>query len=296
MRIYRQNIFFVEKKGMLVKKYKTNLSSHPHTHDFIEIVFVINGDGIHTVDDVDYPLTAGSFFVVDNGKTHSIIPSVTTEYFNIFLTVDYVKKMKLYDTNGNQMSAYDYLVTSENNPVATYFAADTAAVLEKLFDSMLLEFGSKEQLYNEAVRAYLKLILVSWIRFRKKSHNTPSAKSPQAALPRIIDFINKHYDEKITLAEIASKYSYNPAYFGRLFKKSYNMSFNQYLYKRRIDAACELLITTNQNISEIAVNVGFTNTTHFYREFDNLCGCTPKEYRTREVMKDNISAAKKQKV
>jgi YesN/AraC family two-component response regulator len=293
MRIYRQSTFFVEKKGMLIKKYKTNLPSHPHTHDFIEIVFVTNGEGIHTIDGVDYPIVAGSFFVVDNEKTHSILPMSMAEYYNIFLTVDFVKKMKLYDANGNQSNVYNYLKTSEDNPVAIYLNSETASELERYFEAMYLEFSSKKQLYNEAMRAYMKLIMTACIRFRQKAFNAPDVKSPQNMLPRIIDYINKYYSEKITLQSIAEKYGYNSAYFGRLFKKNYGISFNQYLYRKRIDAACELLITTNQNISEVASNVGFTNTTHFYKEFENIVNCTPKEYRARELNRDNIFATRK---
>jgi len=293
MRIYRQTTFFVEKKGILIKKYKTNLPSHPHTHDFIEIVFITNGEGIHNIDGVDYPIVSGAFFVVDNEKTHSILPSSMAEYYNIFLTVDFVKKMKLYDASGNQSNVYNYLKTSDENPVAVYLNAETTAELERFFEAMYLEFNAKKPLYNEAVRSYMKLIMTSFIRFRQKARNMPNVKSQQNMLPRIIDYINKYYGEKITLQKIAEKYGYNSAYFGRLFKKNYGISFNQYLYRKRIDAACELLITTNQNISEIAANVGFTNTTHFYKEFENIVHCTPKEYRAKEINKDNIFATKK---
>ena len=160
MRIYRQNIFFVEKKGMLIKKYKTNISSHLHSHDFIEIVFVTSGNGTHTIDGVDYHMIPGSFFIVDSEKPHCIIPYGTTEYYNIFLTVDYVKKMKLYNINGNPTSVYDYLCSTNNNPIATYFNSDTYLSLVHLFDSMFLEFNSKEQLYNESMRTYFKLIMI----------------------------------------------------------------------------------------------------------------------------------------
>ena len=289
MRIYRQNTFFVEKKGILIKKYKTNQPSHPHTHDFIEIVFVLRGEGIHTIDGVDYPMAAGSFFVVDNEKTHSIVPLSTAEYYNIFMTVEFAKNLKLMDEDEGQKNVYDFLKTCAENPAAIYFNAETQTEIEHLCDMMYLELNSKKQLFSESMQSYVKLIMISYIRFRQKSQNATDLKLPQVALPRIIDYINKHYQEKITLQDIADKYKYNAAYFGRLFKKSYGLSLNQYIYRKRIEAASELLITTNQNISEIAINVGFSNMTHFYKEFECITGSTPREYRMEEMNRDNQS-------
>lgn len=291
MRIYRQSSFFVEQRGVLIKKYKRDIPSLSHAHDFIEIVFFLHGEGIHHIDGKDHPITKGSFFVVDKGRSHAILPSGTAEYYNIFLTVNFAKRLKTVDENGNMTTAYDHLHTAAGNPEAIYFPPDIAADVERYFDSMHLECDSKKPMYDEAMRAWMRLILISCIRHRKKNADHPADKHPQETLPGAIDYINRHYRTHVTLADVAAKYGYNPAYFGRLFKKSYALSFHQYLSKKRVEAACELLITTEQNIAEIAAAVGFGNTTHFYAEFYALVGCTPKEYREREMAFDNISAA-----
>ena len=295
LRIYRKNTFFVEERGVLIKKYKRDIPSLPHAHDFLELVFFLHGEGIHHIDGTDHPITPGSFFVVDNGRPHAILPSGTAEYYNVFLTVNFAKRLKTTDEHGNITTAYDHLRAAPENPVAIYFPPETAAEVERYLEEMHLECDSKKQLYDEAMRAWMRLILISCIRYRCRHADHSALKQPEAVLPAAIDYINRNYRTRVTLESVAEKYGYNPAYFGRLFQKSYGLTFHRYLSKKRVEAACGLLITTEQNVAEIAAAVGFGNTTHFYAEFQKLVGCTPGEYRAREMALDNVAATERRR-
>ena len=127
-----------------------------------------------------------------------------------------------------------------------------------------------------------RLLLLQVHRAQLESKNTGRTRA-HMALPQVLDYINVHFTEPIRLHWLAEKYNYNPAYFGRLFRRSYGTSFEAYLQKKRISYAKELLVTTNYSVDNILQKIGYTNKNNFYRAFLEDCGCTPKEFRSAEM-------------
>ena len=96
----------------------------------------------------------------------------------------------------------------------------------------------------------------------------------------ILDYINEHFNEKITLSDLSQRCFYNPAYFSRLFKKTFNMSFTDYLMDLRLKRCAELLRNTDYTIDKVIKECGFSDRNTFYERFKNKYGCTPSEYRS----------------
>lgn len=71
----------------------------------------------------------------------------------------------------------------------------------------------------------------------------------------------------------------NPVYLGRLFRKSYNQYFNDYLLNLRIHEAKKLLRQTDLRMYEVAARVGFQNADYFVTQFEKLVKLSPTEYR-----------------
>lgn len=90
--------------------------------------------------------------------------------------------------------------------------------------------------------------------------------------------IHGHYEENITLNQVAQDLFVTPQYLAKLFKKHTGTTFNKYLNKTRIDRAVYLLLHSDHNIQEISEIVGYTNTNTFYTQFKSFTGMTPKAY------------------
>ena len=97
----------------------------------------------------------------------------------------------------------------------------------------------------------------------------------------VVDYLMGHYQDDISLAEIADRVGMNTTYFSRFFRKSTGQTFNQYLTKIRVSKACELLTTSERQITSICYEVGYNNVANFNRRFRNLKKVTPREYRSR---------------
>lgn len=99
------------------------------------------------------------------------------------------------------------------------------------------------------------------------------------AISFILQYMEQHYDENITLKSAADRIYMNASYFSTLFRKKTGITFVHYLQKLRIERAKELLLDPQYKIYEVAVKVGFVDEKYFFKVFKNCEGVTPNEYR-----------------
>lgn len=92
-------------------------------------------------------------------------------------------------------------------------------------------------------------------------------------------YIDAHLDEEIRLAQLASIAHVSPAYFSTLFKRFNGLPPVEFIMRRRVQQAIELIRTTDQNMTAIAMACGFNNSTNFYKAFRKVTGRTPVSYR-----------------
>lgn len=101
-----------------------------------------------------------------------------------------------------------------------------------------------------------------------------------------IGYINKHYAERLSLAQIAGKLYLSEPYLSRLFKNIAGMNFKEYLNRVRLNNAVESLLYTEKTITDISVECGFENPSSFNKMFKKNYHCSPSEYK-RKVQKKN---------
>ncbi len=101
------------------------------------------------------------------------------------------------------------------------------------------------------------------------------------AVHQAIQYIRAHYDERITLENVAGKVYLSPAYFSRIFSKATGEAFSVYLNRVRIEKSKELLINTKAKLTDIALSVGYGDQSYFCRVFRRIVGISPMQYRRK---------------
>ena len=98
-------------------------------------------------------------------------------------------------------------------------------------------------------------------------------------LQAVYDFISTHYQESISLRDVAQHLGFSPAYLTQLVKTHTGEPINQWIIKRRVTAARSLLLETEQSAERIAEAVGYQSINHFFRQFRQYYGTSPKAWR-----------------
>lgn len=94
-----------------------------------------------------------------------------------------------------------------------------------------------------------------------------------------LNYIDSHFNEKITLDAVANKLDLNPSYLATLFKKETGKTFASYILDMRIRTAICLLTKTDYTYTQIAYSLAFCSQSHFTKTFHKYTGYTPKQYR-----------------
>ncbi|MBZ4645688.1 MAG: two component transcriptional regulator, AraC family [Clostridia bacterium] len=101
-----------------------------------------------------------------------------------------------------------------------------------------------------------------------------------STMKKILDYIERNYNEDLKLKVLADVFSYNSAYLGRMFKNFTGEYFNNYLDRIRIDKAKELL-KGDLKVYEVSERVGYRNTDYFYSKFRKYAGTSPSVYKKK---------------
>lgn len=97
---------------------------------------------------------------------------------------------------------------------------------------------------------------------------------------KMLSYVHAHYNEPLTLKQVAAALYMNPAYLGRLFKKQTGYQFSDYLAAYRISVAEKILSSRNASVADVAHAVGYGNVNQFFKRFKQLTGNTPSRFRT----------------
>ena len=100
---------------------------------------------------------------------------------------------------------------------------------------------------------------------------------------RIVDFIEENLDRDLSLEVIATEAEISPLYLPRAFKTAVGQSPHQYVLRRRIQKAKNLLSNTDARIADIALAVGFSSQSHLSNWFLRLVGVSPASYRRQDI-------------
>lgn len=101
---------------------------------------------------------------------------------------------------------------------------------------------------------------------------------------KIKNYIREHIDE-VNRSQIAEYFYLSPSYLSKLFRRETGESLIDYIQKQRIELAKELLLYSEYSISDIAIQTGYPNFSHFSKQFRKFVGCTPNEFRKNKKPK-----------
>lgn len=156
------------------------------------------------------------------------------------------------------------------------------AGFSRLFDRILKKaLDAKEGWYIRCKLLLLELFVLSaesGMLLSARQHSAPGQHRIRH-YKTIISYMEEHFQEPVTLKDLADAIPCNPQYLCRFFKELAGVSPIQYLISYRIERACGLLANTSLPILRIAMDCGFDNVSYFIRKFKEARGCTPKEFR-----------------
>jgi len=134
----------------------------------------------------------------------------------------------------------------------------------------------KELLYQDQYDyLHLQTLLLELVSYQKQKVNTYQ---PMWA-KQLNQLLHDNWNETISLQEMAKQVGAHPVTISKNFRKYFNYNLGEYRRKLKIEKSIDLIKNTSLSLSEIAFHCGFTDQSHFIRNFKQLTGFLPKDYR-----------------
>ncbi len=252
-----------------------------HKHEFIEIVYILSGKMSQVIDGQRYEVSHGDVLFMNYGCTHSFKSDNSNySYVNILLSADIVEDSAYSKSNIFSivsLSAFNEMCGDANFGRISFFGKERKEIEELVF-AMLREYDNKDTSWDIVLGNYLNTFIIKLLRKMQTGIDPNEIDGMWRSLSEYIDL---NIDSKLTLPDLAEKCFYNPSYFSRAFKEKFGMTLTEYITRKRLDRAIELLSDTDLTVSEISTKVGFSDRTSFYHAFSRYLNTTPMYYRQK---------------
>ena len=262
-----------------VQHYGENID-YLHFHNYLEIGFCYEGQGRMLLGEEEVRFSGREFSVIPPNYPHTTDSDLGTisrwEYLFI-------------DVEGFLRSFLDTPVKADKVIQRIYSKAlfleenQSPSISAKILKIMNI-MRDGEEFYLEEAKGILASLLVEIARLNRRSEEERVEEEKGKLtnmITRVQDFVSYHYMEDIKVEDLAKSCHISETHFRRVFTSYMKMSPLEYINTVRINTACELLETTDAPVADIAHKCGFTTNSTFNRNFKQLMGVTPLEWRKR---------------
>lgn len=230
-------------------------------YSYPQIFYCTKGRGVLRVDGTETQIDAGIGFFIPASYPHEYFPACDV-WDNHWLIPGGYACGRLLDEMGFDRPRV--------------FSLDSTERLDRIFAKMHEALKYDRVYGNMRASGYLYDFLIELDR--AVSHTGTSAKADPAVM-KCIDLIDREYTRRITMDDLCSVTGLSKQHICKLFRNALDVRPMEYVAKRRIQAAKELLSETDLTTEEIAVKVGFGSSSYFCKLFRRYEGITPTQFR-----------------
>lgn len=248
----------------LVFRYEVHNEAYnwpQHMHSFVELSLMLDGELVINTRGKKEILRSGQFALILPFQTHSYESQKTSSFI-------------IYTFSQSIISDFLQSIAGKIGEKVVFDA--TPATLD-LFRARLI---NELDLSNYGVRSCLYSMLSdfsSQVRLCEQSRDNQ-------VLTKLIEYINEHFREQLPLTTVAKAIGYSANYLSHCIYKSLDLNYCSLLASIRVEHAKYLLKSTNLSTIEVALECGFGCERSFNRQFKQITGRTPKNYRSVDKM------------
>lgn len=238
-----------------------------YTPQYSKIYYILEGEGRLVIDGVEYLPQPGQLCIMPANVLQSYEPINNNEY---------LKYWTHFTCESGERSIFDiikvpYLIDVKNH--------DTHKRLKTIFKDMIKHHKYKTFTSDLLLESYIRELIAIYLQETGLDNIDIHSSKDSQRQSEIIRYINDNISKKISVDEIAHEVYLHPNYFIKYFKKTFGISPAKYINNRKIELASEMLRSDDNNISEVAKKLGFSDIYHFSKVFKRHTGFSPSYYK-----------------
>ncbi len=260
------------------QRHKPEVMENSHWHGHIEINYLFNCSADYLINGRKITVPEGRMIIFWASIPHQMTAAYGDgEMVNIYIPLSAFLSWKLPQAFLDQLLNGEVLVANSLHPTDEHSTLMWQHDLEQGQDHLML------QVIDEIRNRIRRMSLESYSSFHLSQYDQQGeSKSLVKSLSHIqviLRYIADHYDQKITVDDVAKHTGLHPNYAMKLFNQVMRISIKQYINKLRLQHAQALLIDTNQAVLNIALEAGFGSISRFYDIFQREFHMSPQKFR-----------------
>lgn len=247
-------------------KYGGDWHSVQHTHNCSELFYVIEGQGQFLIENQTYPVSAYDLVIVNPNVYHTEVSLNASPLKYIVLGVEGLELAAVDEEDNTNFCIINFKNHREN--------------ILLCLQNMLSEIEKKHTGYEIVCQDLMEILIV--LLGRQTNFSTilaPVSKKTSRLCGSTKRYIDAHYQENITLDQLAEVSHVSKYHLAHAFTEEYGISPINYLISKRISEAEHLLKTTDFSLSLISNTTGFSSSSYFAQIFRKQKGMSPTEFR-----------------
>lgn len=235
-----------------------------------EITYAVSGSATFYSNNKAETISGGQIHYIKKGLQHKILAGADSNFRYICIGF-----------NPNLSSETIKAFTEIRKETDTFIKNDDGSI-RHLTELLLNEFYSEDEHRNTMINLYLSQILISVSRIYKGNLSYIDKKSTSTsgyAVYNALRYIDREYIYITSVKNVAKELSYSEYYLSHIFSQKVGMSMKEYLLKKKLQAAAQMLKTTNLSIGEISDYLNFSTHHTFRQAFKKVYSISPNEYR-----------------
>lgn len=260
----------------------------PHWHYFMEIIYMLEGTGLVECNGRSYVVEPGDMILFHPEAVHAIYTAtnVPLKYEGLKFDVN-----KLY-TENSYAPRLRVILESAGKSSETDICFKEESIrdlrVKEVFEECRRELWNKDYGYDIVVHNKICYLLMHLIRiWRSHGFNTDKAAFHSAesdSIHAITAYIDAHAGEALKVEDLADMCNMSYSYFAKNFKQYYGRSCKEYIEFIRVSKAADLLLFTDFDLSYIAQETGFSDSSHLIKTFRKWKGITPKQFKKQHIL------------
>ncbi|MBV8325323.1 AraC family transcriptional regulator [Chryseobacterium sp.] len=251
-------------------------------NNYFELVYILNGKGFHRVNDTDYAYEKSGIFLLPAAKCHQYIIEKPTR----FLFIRFVGSYFLPDSNSyidysNWFSRLNFIMGNHHHLAGELINhPDDKKQLKRLLDVILYEYNQKDICSAFIIQNILVSVLA--VICRNIQHRNWGGRTfNDDKFVDLLNFISFNIldPQKLSVKYLSQQFHISETYFSEYFKRNSSERFQDYLLKSKLRIAQSRAKFTDLPIQEIALDLGFTDSSHLNRMMKNHFGKGMREIR-----------------
>ena len=253
-------------------KQPTGFASHWHEH--IELHYIGEGEADFRLNQTAYHVVPGDFVIINSNELHTAVCTREPYYARVII-------FDMADLSP-ELAGCNYLFSSLVNGDGR---------IADLTEQILREREGEQCAYKQICKALTMELLVhmcrNYVEQTLSERDSLRRKKDLERLNVVLSYIQNHYMEPVSNAQLADMICLSEDRFGHLFREGVGKPPLQYINDMRLKSALNLLKTSDHTVTQVAEAVGFRDYNHFGRLFRKRYGCTPYEVKSGKAIADD---------